>query len=219
MSSSLTETSGFSDLPEDVGRLVFELTAELDKETGRSCALVSRKVNTWIEPKLYRTLIIDRAEQMENLCKIVEDVNHGNSTKSLGFFASHVKAIAFANYREEIAQSILSILKASHNVKRLALWCMPYERDSEQADRELRELRKFLASPELSPRWISIGSDTFSIDEDYFSYPIFQNATHVELLCEGGHTLERTFGLLLKISSRNGVVEEKRSQDRTYPPG
>ncbi|KAJ2924610.1 hypothetical protein H1R20_g12481, partial [Candolleomyces eurysporus] len=189
MSPSLKEISGFSDLPEDVGRVVFELTAELDQETGRSCALVSRKVNAWIEPKLYRTLIIESAKQMENLCRIVENIINGDSTKPPGFFASHVKAIAFANDREELAPSILSILKACHNVERLVLWCMPLESDSEQpsqADRDLRELREFLASPELSPRWISTGNDTFTIGEDYFSYPIFQNATHVDLICECG---------------------------------
>lgn len=37
----------FADLPQDVGRLIFRVTAELDEESGRSCALVSKEINLW----------------------------------------------------------------------------------------------------------------------------------------------------------------------------
>jgi hypothetical protein len=47
MNPNLKEIVGFSGLPEDIGRLVFELAALRDQETGRSCALVSRKINAW----------------------------------------------------------------------------------------------------------------------------------------------------------------------------
>ena len=39
--------SRFSELPEDVGMLIFQLIAEVDRKTGLSCALVSQKVNAW----------------------------------------------------------------------------------------------------------------------------------------------------------------------------
>ena len=47
MSLDLAENTHFSELPEDICLLVFELIAELDQDTRRSCALVSRKVNAW----------------------------------------------------------------------------------------------------------------------------------------------------------------------------
>ena len=47
MDVGLRASLRFSDLPEDVCRLVFEFAAELDEQSGRACALVSRKVNTW----------------------------------------------------------------------------------------------------------------------------------------------------------------------------
>lgn len=37
----------FTALPEDIGRLIFQTTAALDPEAGRSCALVSREINRW----------------------------------------------------------------------------------------------------------------------------------------------------------------------------
>ncbi|KAJ2932326.1 hypothetical protein H1R20_g4733, partial [Candolleomyces eurysporus] len=184
MCPSIEASLCFSNLPEDVGQLVFELTAELDQETGRSCALVSRKVNTWVEPILYRTLIIQYPGQLEKLCEIVEDINGAdpNSTKSADFFASHVKAILIT---ESCHTNLLSILKACHNVEILALWGTSSEYDSEgpaQSNKDLRDFHDFLASPELSPRWISIGSDILPINKVRFSYPIFQNVTHAELV-------------------------------------
>ncbi|RXW17603.1 hypothetical protein EST38_g8250 [Candolleomyces aberdarensis] len=182
MSPSLKESLCFSDLPEDVGQLVFEFSAELDQETGRSCALVSRKVNAWVESILYRTLIIEYPGQLENLCGIVEDIDHADSssTKSPDFFASHVRAIVITKECQEYAKNILSILKACHNLDILALWSTPTGRDSGDS----QELLDFLASSELSPRWLSIASSIFAADKVHFSYPIFQNVTHVELSWE-----------------------------------
>lgn len=37
----------FPDLPQDIGRIIFEIAASLDSQTGASCALVSKKVKTW----------------------------------------------------------------------------------------------------------------------------------------------------------------------------
>jgi hypothetical protein len=44
------ESSGelrLGDMPEDIGRMIFESITESDRRTGFSCALVSRKVNLW----------------------------------------------------------------------------------------------------------------------------------------------------------------------------
>ncbi|RXW17601.1 hypothetical protein EST38_g8252 [Candolleomyces aberdarensis] len=189
MSTSLMEIFRFSDLPEDLCRLVLELVAELDPETGRSCALVSRKVNAWIEPVLFHTLIIQSASQLESLRRIVEDANHGNSssTKSPDFFANHVKVVAIITLNSDAA-NILSVLKACRNVEILVLWSNPNKLDMGAASpsgilgKELRDLRDFMTSPELSPRRISMFHHILSTDEAHFSHPIFQNVTHLELV-------------------------------------
>ncbi|KAJ2916356.1 hypothetical protein MD484_g4058, partial [Candolleomyces efflorescens] len=94
------------DMPEDIGRMIFESITESDRKTGFSCALVSRKVN---------------------LCWV-----------------------------------------ASQN------------------------LLDFIAAPELAPRRLYIGSKLFHDHQRHFSHAIFQNATHLELICQ------RDFGDSLK---------------------
>jgi hypothetical protein len=136
-----------------------------------------------IEPILYRTIIIEDTKHLGNFCGII---NHTNSTKSPDFFGRCVKAIAITNSRERDAAGLLSILKACHNIEILALW---FSSDGSgrlsQSDRDnIRDLRDFITSPGLSPRWISIVSDIFPTDAVHFSCPIFQNATHVELVWE-----------------------------------
>lgn len=42
--SSLADPFSYADLPNDVGRLIFECLAEMDMP---SCALVSRRVQSW----------------------------------------------------------------------------------------------------------------------------------------------------------------------------
>jgi Fe-S cluster biosynthesis and repair protein YggX len=43
--NSASTTFRFSDLPEDIGRLIFEIVA--DNGWGPACALVSKKVQAW----------------------------------------------------------------------------------------------------------------------------------------------------------------------------
>ena len=47
MNANSSDRFSFAELPEDVGRLIFQAAAELSGETGRSCALVSKKINSW----------------------------------------------------------------------------------------------------------------------------------------------------------------------------
>jgi hypothetical protein len=123
-------------------------------------------------------------EEIQNFCGTI---NHVNSMKSPDFFGHHVKAIAITNGLEFDASAILSILKACHGVEKLVLWYDPEQssrlRSPSEKDK-IRDFRDFITSPGLSPRWISIVSDIFPTDAVHFSYPIFQNATHVELVWE-----------------------------------
>jgi hypothetical protein len=83
--------SPFSELPEDVGMLIFQLIAEVDRKTGLSCALVSQKVNAWcvyswkdtpiqsyqlkffrVEPILFRNIVIrNDFQQSISYCRLV----------------------------------------------------------------------------------------------------------------------------------------------------
>jgi hypothetical protein len=124
-------------------------------------------------------------EEIQNFCGII---NHVNSMKSPDFFGHHVKAIAITNGREFDAPAILSVLKACHSIEKLVLWYDPEQlwrlRTSPSEKDKIRDSRDFIASPKLSLRWVSIVSDIFPTDAVHFSYPIFQNATRVELVWE-----------------------------------
>jgi hypothetical protein len=63
------------------------------------------------------------------------------------------------------------------NVEILTLWHGLWARDN----RESPEIYDFMTSPELSPRRISLVGSMSWNDAVHFSYPIFRNATHVEL--------------------------------------
>ncbi|KAJ2912132.1 hypothetical protein MD484_g8280, partial [Candolleomyces efflorescens] len=168
----------FSDLPEDVCRLVFEFAAELDEQSGRACALVSRKVNTWIDPILYRKIVIKSVKQLRNLLSVVQNIDRGKSTKRPDFLSTHVKTI-IVDYGRLTGKDVLPILKPCRSIEVLALWhgLTPEGRLS-------KHIMDFMASPDYSPRRISIINTMFPRDDLHFSYPIFRNATHVELQWE-----------------------------------
>ncbi|KAJ2924612.1 hypothetical protein H1R20_g12483, partial [Candolleomyces eurysporus] len=235
MSTGLLEIPRFcfSDLPEDLCRLVFELVAESDPETGRSCALVSKEVNAWIEPILYRTLIIQSEAQLESLRRIVEDTNQidSSSTKSTDFFATYVKVVAIVTLRSDAANA-LSVLKACPNVEILVLWSNPNKLEAGGASpygtlaKDLRDLRDFITSPKLSPRRISMFHHILTTSEVHFSHPIFQNVTHLELVrvdSKAGWETLRSLPCLTHVSahclsSLEGCGQWTREAMDLFPP-
>ncbi|KAJ2914202.1 hypothetical protein MD484_g6220, partial [Candolleomyces efflorescens] len=103
---------------------------------------------------------------------IVQAARDLKSIRSLEFFALHVKVLAITgSYSPD---EVLVVLKACRNVKTMAYWgSLRGAKDD--------EIQSFLTSG-FSPRRTYVTSNLFSQDCVHFSYPVFRNATHVELV-------------------------------------
>ncbi|KAF6761231.1 hypothetical protein DFP72DRAFT_880463 [Ephemerocybe angulata] len=86
----------FSDVPEDIGRTIFETAAE--NGDGYRCALISRKVKLWVEPIFYRNVTV------YGNGLFARTVRDEESTKPPDFFATHVKTLLFehTSRREDV---------------------------------------------------------------------------------------------------------------------
>ncbi|KAJ2925633.1 hypothetical protein H1R20_g11460, partial [Candolleomyces eurysporus] len=168
----------FPDLPQDIGRIIFEIAASLDLQTGAFCALVSKQVKTWVEPVLYRYIRIKDRKSLEYLSRTIRKPD---STKPHAFFASHVKSLAFIGPGSGIGGDVdsLSILKACRGVESLYLWSNIWVRS-----REKSKFQRFFTSPSttLSPRRLFIRHALSSPrDLSHFGHAIFRNLTHLEV--------------------------------------
>lgn len=73
----------------------------------------------------------------------------------------------------------MAVLKLCSNVETLAL--PGFFAHTRQRD-VLRDFKKFMTSPRLSPRRLHIGSPVFPRDQLHLSHPIFHRVTHLEFL-------------------------------------
>ncbi|KAF6746012.1 hypothetical protein DFP72DRAFT_641365 [Ephemerocybe angulata] len=107
----------FADLPDDIARSIFELAAD-DKNVDWECALVSKKVKQWVEPVLYKSIVIDSTAGMSGLCRTIQF----HPSKDPHFFSLHVKRLSLSdtNWLPSCGQTI-AILEACQSVKSLEL--------------------------------------------------------------------------------------------------
>ena len=127
-----------------------------------------------MEPILFRSIVIETEPQLTRFHGIIQAARDFTSTKSLEFFALHVKALTIT--RTYSHDEVLLILKACQNVKAMTYW-------GNLRDAKDDAIRSFLTSG-LSPRRTYVTSSLFTQDSMDFSYPIFQNTTHIELVWE-----------------------------------
>lgn len=99
----------FSDLPQDLVRLIFEQTAMMSPKAAVALNLVSRRVRAWVEHLLYHTVVLWTSRSVE-LFRIPFD------SKPKSFFAQHVQNL-FINGKYG-----MDIILACTNVKRLAAY-------------------------------------------------------------------------------------------------
>ncbi|KAJ2932151.1 hypothetical protein H1R20_g4940, partial [Candolleomyces eurysporus] len=160
----------FSELPQDIARTVFELAAEAGD--GLSCALVSKQVQSWVEPIIYRSVCLSGYSVIEPLHRTLTDPN---TSKPAEYFAQHVKFLAVLTFAME--SKVINILRACTGVRVLASWGPSFGSDA---------MREFLSSS-LSPSRLSIVAEANLLPQARrrtdFSLPIFQSLTHLELLC------------------------------------
>ena len=94
--------------------------------------------------------------------------------KPSDFFATHVKILVIADIY--LDHKIVSALKTCRGVQTLVIW-------ARCSNRELQEL--FGASEALlTTKRLSLFSESFLESRYRFHYPIFQNVTHLDLVCD-----------------------------------
>ncbi|KAF5317234.1 hypothetical protein D9611_003840 [Ephemerocybe angulata] len=154
----------FSDVPEDIGRTIFETAAE--NGDGYRCALISRKVKLWVEPILYRNVTV------YGNGLFARTIRDEESTKPPDFFATHVKTLLFEHTSRR--EDVPIIVRKCHRAWSIGFWIA----EARIAD----ELRELVTTDLLTPTQLSVGGRLFPANQLHFSHPIFRNVTHLDVM-------------------------------------
>ncbi|KAF6741915.1 hypothetical protein DFP72DRAFT_941097 [Ephemerocybe angulata] len=98
-SPSIDNTPAMQDIPEDLVRLIFEAAVEDIQEPNWACARVSKAVQSWVEPLLYRRITLKTRREITLLYRtILSTVNPPSSgpsctRKPRQFFRNHVRLL------------------------------------------------------------------------------------------------------------------------------
>jgi len=103
----------FIDFPPEIIRLIFEHAAVMSRHTSLSLTLVSKEVRGWVEPIIYRTVILWTSHTVD-LFRVAFD------TKPRSFFATYVKNL-FINGKYGA-----DIILACSNLERLAAYPLSF---------------------------------------------------------------------------------------------
>ncbi|KAK7448783.1 hypothetical protein VKT23_013514 [Stygiomarasmius scandens] len=104
------------DLPPELEREIFELTAKTYRGTAVKLALVARKTQVWMERLLYHSIILDSAEQIRRfLCTI--------AARPAAFFAEYVKRLYLTTWVE--LDTTLRLLSVCTGITHLTSWAGP----------------------------------------------------------------------------------------------
>ncbi|KAF6741916.1 hypothetical protein DFP72DRAFT_1179877 [Ephemerocybe angulata] len=124
LATSLDRLFRFCLLPEDIARTVFEMAANDPDSPNWTCALVSKKVQSWVEPILYRQIIfgLDNSRKMPLLHRtllssLALSNNYPTSFKKPSFFSKYVKTLSLnvvPNWN-----ALIGLLNACPNIHRL----------------------------------------------------------------------------------------------------
>ncbi|KAJ7059691.1 hypothetical protein C8F01DRAFT_1295743 [Mycena amicta] len=148
-------------LPLDLEREIFELTAHLYPETRPRLLLVARRVRCWLEPLLYKTLVVDGLHEAHRIVSLA-------TTKPPGFFAGITRRLVLSADSHTPTQ-ILALCKG---VTHLAI-----------EDDILREqwqcIHPFFFSLEHVQRLAFAARELRTFDP---TAPVFSHLTHLTLL-------------------------------------
>ncbi|KAF7292587.1 hypothetical protein MIND_01156200 [Mycena indigotica] len=95
-------------LPVELEREIFELSASVCDSKGVSLTLVARRVQAWIEPLVYETLVLDSRKESQRILDLANE-------RPLGFLASIVRKVVLTNATYE-PHSILSLCSGATHV-------------------------------------------------------------------------------------------------------
>ncbi|KAF6741912.1 hypothetical protein DFP72DRAFT_226070 [Ephemerocybe angulata] len=107
-------TFRFHDLPDDLTRSVFEASAEDNDEPNWACAQVSKAVQSWVEPVLYRHIVLDTVFDIINFHRTLTS---RPTSKPPHFFSDNVKSLYITG--SSYYQATYEIMSACPNVSHL----------------------------------------------------------------------------------------------------
>ncbi|KAJ6472335.1 hypothetical protein C8R47DRAFT_1324713 [Mycena vitilis] len=165
MSYSLPEPT----LPVELERLICETAAVLHPQCMRALILVARRIKIWIEPTLYRTLVISSSSPgaaVRNPDTLASLFN----SRPQSFFQDHVRHICFADYHSlEFIGKIILTCSATVNLALLDIMGGP----------TLLPILDTLPLQRLSACVDRLFLGTGRMD---FSRPLFSQITHLNIL-------------------------------------
>lgn len=105
----------FPSFPTDIGRLILERLALQNRKDALNLVRVSNQVKQWIEPLIYRSVVIRCHSRLAQFIRTLEQ-----STKSESFFASHVKFLVLLYDAQPDLTSLTTILAKCSGIISLA---------------------------------------------------------------------------------------------------
>ncbi|KAF9526143.1 hypothetical protein CPB83DRAFT_908688 [Crepidotus variabilis] len=165
-------------LPVELEREIFELASWNDHVTGYSLIRVARRVYEWVEPSLYRVLIVyegdyrgERPTPSSPFLQVFKDLL---AARGFGAIARQAKFVHHFMYTGNDITELKDILLLCTNIVDLALWTIPVSRTD-----DLDSIMESLGS--LRPQKISISSTLISLYPKWLSLaPLTQSLTHLD---------------------------------------
>ncbi|KAG6863864.1 hypothetical protein C0991_002563 [Blastosporella zonata] len=171
----------FPRLPLDIERLILECSAYHDKSMALKLVGLSRRVQIWIDPILYRHVTLEYPSQAEAFVRTLE-----NSHKNQNFFATQVKILCFA-YGIDLRDAV-KILSACRSVSSLASWLELSQLAPDSAHSDLEAFAKLLTNGTLQLHRLSmILHDFLCVPDPNFTIPVLQNVTHLDIYQGSDH--------------------------------
>ncbi|GLB42829.1 hypothetical protein LshimejAT787_1202780 [Lyophyllum shimeji] len=179
--ATCTKDSTFPPLPHDVQRLILECSAYHDRSMALKLVGLSRKVQTWIDPILYRHVTLEYPYQAEAFVRTLETSNKRHS-----FLATQVKILCFA-YGIALRDAV-KILSVCKRVTSLASWLELSQLTDDFTHSDLESFSKLLTNGTLELHRLSmILHDFLCVPDPDFTIPIFRHVTHLDIYQGSDH--------------------------------
>ncbi|KAF7313942.1 hypothetical protein HMN09_00552600 [Mycena chlorophos] len=118
-------------LPQELERRIFEEAAASDPDCALSLLQTARRVQSWIEPRVYTTLVLGYEPERipwfskSDTAQLHLQLSAAFHTKPTSFFAKHVRNIYFGDISEDETQLVVSSCTAASNLVFEVIWNPP----------------------------------------------------------------------------------------------
>ncbi|KAF6741928.1 hypothetical protein DFP72DRAFT_226175 [Ephemerocybe angulata] len=173
----------FRDFPEDLIRSIFESALEDPDDLNWECAMLSKAVQRWVEPLLYRQIVLNTTKRVSLLHRTVLDVTTSQSSRSMkarSFFQTHVKLFCMTTVDPDFWNLMFDIfLECSSAI--CNLYC--HVLLNAAAARSVPKLRvgEHTVWERVHPKRLRIPELMFTPARRNFNQTVFKHVTHLDL--------------------------------------